>query len=82
MLKLKTMNEHTCDMALALLAEARERGESLKVISAGAGVPYFWLVRFARRDFEDPGSRKVEDVYRYLAAKKTLARSAPQAMTS
>ena len=68
------MENHTCDAALQLLKEARERGEKLKAISQGAGVPYQWLVRFARHEFEDPGSRKVEDVYRYLNAKQTLER--------
>jgi hypothetical protein len=66
------MESHTCDAALALLAEAKARGEKLKAISKGARVPYQWLVRFARKDFDDPGSRKVEDVYRYLSARKTL----------
>lgn len=70
------MENHTCDAALALLKEAKKRGDtSLKSIARGAHVPYQWLVRFARGEFEDPGSRKVEDVYRYLSAKKTLTRS-------
>ena len=68
------MENHTCDQALALLREAREH-ETLKSIATGAGVPYQWLVRFARNEFEDPGSRKVEDVYRYLVARKTLERT-------
>lgn len=68
------MENHTCDQALSLLKDARASGEKIKAIAAGAGVPYQWLVRFARGDFEDPGSRKVEDVYRYLNAKRTLAR--------
>lgn len=66
------MENHTCDAALELLREAKARGEKLKAISKGARVPYQWLVRFARKDFDDPGSRKVEDVYRYLSARKTL----------
>lgn len=69
------MENHTCDAALQLLKESRRRGEKLKAISLGAGVPYQWLVRFARGEFEDPGSRKVEDVYRYLNAKRVLANS-------
>lgn len=68
------MENHTCDAALALLKDARKRGERLKAISVGADVPYSWLIRFARGDFEDPGSRKVEDVYRYLHAKQLLSR--------
>jgi hypothetical protein len=74
------MENHTCDAALALLKEARGRGEKLKAIATDAGVPYQWLVRFARGDFEDPGSRKVEDVYRYLSARKTLEK--PRRQTS
>lgn len=70
------MENHTCDAALELLAEAKARGEKLKAIASAAGVPYQWLVRFARQEFEDPGSRKVEDVYRYLSARKTLERHA------
>jgi hypothetical protein len=73
------MENHTCDEALALLKDAKDRGEKLKPIAAGAGVPYQWLVRFARGEFEDPGSRKVEDVYRYLNAKRTLARRPTEA---
>lgn len=73
------MENHTCDEALSLLGDAKRRGETLKSISTGAGVPYQWLVRFARGEFEDPGSRKVEDVYRYLNAKQTLSRRAPEA---
>lgn len=73
------MENHTCDAALALLAEGKDRKGRRKVplraIASGAGVPYQWLVRFARGDFEDPGSRKVEDVYRYLSARKTLERN-------
>lgn len=69
------MENHTCDVALQLLREAKDRREKLKAIARGAGVPYPWLVRFARGEFEDPGSRKVEDVYRYLTAKRTLARA-------
>lgn len=72
MLKLSAMDHHTCDQALSLLKDARKRGETLKAISTQSGVPYQWLVRFARGEFEDPGSRKVEDVYRYLSARKTL----------
>jgi hypothetical protein len=68
------MENHTCDQALLLLKDAKKKGEKLKAIATGAGVPYQWLVRFARGDFEDPGSRKVEDVYRYLDARQTLAR--------
>jgi hypothetical protein len=68
------MENHTCDEALRLLDEAKKR-ESLKSIATAARVPYQWLVRFARRDFDDPGSRKVEDVYRYLSARQTLERS-------
>lgn len=75
------MENHTCDQALVLLKDARNRGEKLKAIAAGAQVPYQWLVRFARGDFEDPGSRKVEDVYRYLNAKLTLARKVPNALS-
>lgn len=67
------MEDHTCDLALSLLKDARQR-ESLKNISKAAGVPYQWLVRFARGEFEDPGSRKVEDVFRYLNAKRTIER--------
>ena len=74
----RLMENHTCDEALSLLKEARKRGEKLKAISRGSGVPYQWLVRFARGEFEDPGSRKVEDVYRYLSAKRLLARIAPE----
>lgn len=66
------MENHTCDAALALLREAKARHVKLKAIASGAGVPYQWLVRFARGEFDDPGSRKVEDVYRYLSARKTL----------
>lgn len=73
------MENHICDEALALLKAAKGRGERLKAISVGAGVPYQWLVRFARGDFDDPGSRKVEDVYRYLHAKKTLDRTQAEA---
>jgi hypothetical protein len=69
------METHTCDAALELLREARERNETIKSIADGSGVPYQWLVRFARGEFEDPGSRKVEDVYRYLMACKTLERT-------
>ena len=64
------MEHHTCDEALELLTEARSRKRTLKSIAKGAGVPYQWLVRFARREFEDPGSRKVENVYRFLSHKE------------
>lgn len=66
------MENHTCDAALQLVREAKSRNESLREISRASGVPYPWLVRFARGEFEDPGSRKVEDLYRYLNARKTL----------
>jgi hypothetical protein len=69
------MDDHTCDTALEMLKEARRRGEKLKASSVGSGVPYQWLVRFARGEFEDPGSRKVESVYRYLSAKRLLRMS-------
>lgn len=68
------MEDHTCDAALRLLKDAKTRGDKLRPIAEGAGVPYSWLVRFARGDFEDAGSRRVEDVYRYLSAKRHLER--------
>lgn len=71
-LNLTPMDDHTCDLALSLLKDARKRGEKLKAIARDADVPYPWLVRFARGEFEDPGSRKVENVYRYLNARRVL----------
>lgn len=67
--------EHTADLAIELLKAAKKRGESLRSIATAANVPYSWLVRWFRGDFEDPGSRRVEDVYRYLHAKSVMDQS-------
>jgi hypothetical protein len=66
------MERTTCDEALTLLTEARAADIKLKAIALAAGVPYSWLVRFARGDFDDPGSRKVERIHRYLSARKLI----------
>lgn len=35
-------------------------------------MPYSWLVRFARGDFYDAASRRVEKLHRYLSARRLL----------
>jgi hypothetical protein len=69
------MDDHTCDTVKRFLQEAKARGERLRPIAEGAGVPYSWLVRFARGDFEDAASRRVENLYRFLNARHVIAKA-------
>ncbi len=56
--------EFTADIAHKLLLQDKR---TLEVIALEADVGFHWLGKFKQGKYEDPGSRKVEKLYRYLS---------------
>lgn len=47
-----------------------ESGLTQRQIADGAGVSYWWYIKFAQRSITDPGVDRVQKVHDFLAARK------------
>jgi hypothetical protein len=66
------MSNTLLDSTYDLLKNAEGR-ITQREIAEGAGVGYWWFIKFAQRSIQDPGAKRVQKIHDYLIEHPSLA---------